>query len=109
MGAVCDQRRTVQGLDGTVPHDAEIQFPTTPMAPAIASEKVGQPSLTVDDPADERSLSSMLKAIGYHAHEAHAERNRWVPPLVDDAWEVGVGERSQKSQSLLVDSVVVSG
>lgn len=64
---------------------------------------------SLENPSHERSLPSMLKVVGYHANEPHAKRDRRIPRLIDDAAEVGVGERAHIPDGLLVHPVVIPG
>src|SRR5262245_8607255 len=61
----------------------------------------------VQDPADVRGLADVLQAVVGDAHEPYSERHRRIPPPVDDAVEVGRGQRREQLLSPGADGFVV--
>src|SRR5262245_14594660 len=61
----------------------------------------------LEDPAHVCSLAQVLEAVVGDAHEPNTERDRRIPATIDDAVEVGRGQRLEERARAPVDGVEV--
>src|SRR6478609_1446010 len=78
--------------------------PAPPATPTPAASGVA----SLQDPAHEVRLRRVFEAVVHHADQAHTQRHRRVPAIIDDPVEIGIRQLCEERDGLGVGGVEVA-